>query len=229
MDFSKIVTGWLLAPSASSFGPDIDRLYNLVLWLTGITFILTEAALFIFVVKYRARSGQKAYYSHGSTTAEIIWTAVPAGIMVALGFMSQNLWARLRQPQTFPTPALTVKVMAEQWLWHFKYPGADGQFGTDDDIEVQNDFHIPVGQPVLFELAAQDVIHGFYIPAMRINQDAVPGVTSTVWLQATQTGQFDLRCTQFCGTNHYQMKGQLTVETPDEFKAWLTHSKGQEF
>jgi cytochrome c oxidase subunit 2 len=143
--------------------------------------------------------------------------------LVALGVMSQNLWAKLRQPSNFPEPALTVHVMAEQWLWHFKYDAPDGQ------IDVQNDFHIPAGKNVRFELNSQDVIHGFYLPDLRINQDAVPGVTSTVWVQVDKPGTFELRCTQFCGTNHYQMKGQLTVDSPEDFQAWLKSSKAATF
>ncbi len=220
---SKIFSGWLIAPSASTMGPQIDQLYNLVLILTGVMFVLTEAALIYFCLRYRDRPGQKAHSSHGNTTAEVIWTTIPALIMITLGFMSQNLWAKLKQPNNFPEPEIVVRVMAEQWLWHFKYNGPDG------DIEVQNDFHIPVGKVVRFELTSQDVIHGFYIPDMRINQDAVPGITSSVWLQATRTGQFELRCTQFCGTNHYQMKGNLTVESPEEFQAWLKSSKAAAF
>jgi len=220
---SKIFSGWLLAPSASTYGPSIDHLYNLVLLITGVLFVLTEATLVYFALRYRAKPGQKAFYSHGSTKAEMIWTAVPAAILVALGIMSQNLWAKLRQPSHFPQPAITVQVMAEQWLWHFKYQGPDGE------VEVQNDFHIPVGTNVLFVLNAQDVIHGFYLPDMRVNQDAVPGVTSTVWVQSDKPGQYDLRCTQFCGTNHYQMKGTLTVESPEEFQAWLKGAKAAAF
>jgi len=220
---SKFLSGWLLAPSVSSLGPDIDHLYNIVLVLTAVVFVLTEGALIYFCLRYRTRPDQKASPSHGNTTAEAIWTAIPAAIMIALGIMSQNLWAKLRQPKNFPEPAITVRVMAEQWLWHFKYDGPDGE------VEVQNDFHIPVNQAVRFELTSQDVIHGFYIPDLRINQDAVPGLTSMVWVQATKTGQYELRCTQFCGTNHYQMKGQLTVETPEEFQAWLKSSKAAAF
>jgi cytochrome c oxidase subunit 2 len=220
---SNILSGWLLTPSASTLGPQIDRLYNLVLVLTGVIFVLTEAALIYFCLRYRARPGQKASGMHGSAKAEIIWTAIPAAILITLGFMSQDLWAKLRQPKNFPEPEIVVRVMAEQWLWHFKYDGPDGE------IEVQNDFHLPVGKKVRFELTAQDVIHGFYIPDLRINQDAVPGITSTVWVETTRTGQFELRCTQFCGTNHYQMKGQLTVESPEEFQAWLKSSKAAAF
>ena len=220
---SKIFSGWLISPSASTYGPQIDHLYNIVLLLTGVIFVLTEATLIYFSFRYRARPGQKALYSHGSAKAEFIWTAVPAVILVVLGFMSQNMWAKLRQTKDFPETEITVRVMGEQWLWHFKYDGPDGE------VEVQNDFHIPVGKNVRFELQSQDVIHGFYIPDLRINQDAVPGLTSTVWVQANKTGQYELRCTQFCGTNHYQMKGQLTVESPEEFQTWLKSSKAAAF
>ena len=219
----KVFSGWLIAPSVSSLGPQIDHLYNIVLVLTAVVFVLTEATLVYFCFHYRARPGQKVSSSHGSTKAEIIWTTIPTAILVVLGIMSQNLWAKLRQPQNFPEPALVVRVMAEQWLWHFKYDGPDGE------VEVQNDFHIPAGQPVRFELTSQDVIHGFYIPDLRINQDAVPGLTSSVWVQVTTVGQYELRCTQFCGTNHYQMKGQLTVDTPEDFQAWLKSAKAAAF
>jgi cytochrome c oxidase subunit 2 len=220
---AKIFSGWLLAPSASTFGSDIDHLYNVVLLLTAIVFVLTEAALITFCLRYRARPGQKASPSHGSNKAELIWTAIPACILVVLGIMSQNLWGKLRQPKNFPQDEMVVRVVAEQWLWHFKYQGPDGE------VEVQNDFHIPVGKNVRFELTSQDVIHGFYIPDLRINQDAVPGLTSSVWVQAKRIGQYELRCTQFCGTNHYQMKGQLTVESPEEFQAWLKSAKAAAF
>ncbi len=220
---SKLFTGWLLAPSASTMGPAVDQLYNLVLVITGVVFVFTEATLIYFCLHYRQKEGRKADASHGNTSAEIIWTAIPAAIMIALGFMSQNLWAKLRVPKNFPEPEVVVQVMAEQWLWHFKYQGPDGE------IEVQNNFHIPVGKKVRFDLKAQDVIHGFYIPDLRVNQDAVPGLESSVWVEATRTGQFELRCTQFCGTNHYQMKGELTVETPEEFQAWLKGAKAEAF
>ncbi len=118
---------------------------------------------------------------------------------------------------------MTVRVMAEQWLWHFKFDGPNGE------VEVQNDFHIPVGQTVRFDLLAQDVIHGFYVPDLRVHQDAVPGITSSVWVQATKTGSYELRCTQFCGTNHYQMKGQIIVDTPEDFEAWVKNASAEAF
>lgn len=224
-----MITGWLLGTSASTYGPRVDHLYLVVLWITGIVFVLTEAALIFFSFRYRARKGQKALYSHGSTKAEVLWTAIPTAILVYLGFLSQNLWSELRVPKNYPTPDVTVKVHAEQWLWHFRYAGPDQQFDTDDDIAVENELHIPVGKVVHFELTSQDVIHGFYVPDLRVHQDAVPGLKTTVWVQATTPGTYDIRCTQFCGTNHYQMKGQVVAQSDEEYRAWLTHSKAAEF
>jgi cytochrome c oxidase subunit 2 len=204
-------------------------MYYVILWITGVIFFLTEAALIIFSIRYRRREGRKAHYTHGNTHIEILWTTIPALILLYLGFASQNLWSELRQPTRFPQDAILIKVQAEQWLWHFKYAGPDGVFGTDDDITVDNAFHIPIGQPVRFEVTSQDVIHGFYLPDFRVHQDAVPGLTSQVWLQATKLGTYDLRCTQFCGTNHYQMKGQITVDTPEDYKTWLESAKAASF
>jgi cytochrome c oxidase subunit 2 len=229
LPLSKFLSGWLLSPSASTFGPQIDHLYNLVLAITGIVFVLTEVALIYFSFRYRRRPGKKALYSHGSPKAEIIWTAIPTAILVYLGFLSQNLWSDLRIPKNYPPPAVTIKVQAEQWLWHFHYTGPDGLFGTDDDIVVDNAFHIPIGKTVRFEITSQDVIHGFYIPDLRIHQDAVPGMTSSIWVEANRLGTYDVRCTQFCGTNHYQMKGQVTVESPEEFQTWLAGTKASAF
>jgi cytochrome c oxidase subunit 2 len=223
------ISGWLPPAPVSTFGARIDQMYYFILWITGIIFVLTESALIYFSIRYRRQDGKKAYYTHGNTRIEIIWTTIPALILLYMGFASQNLWSELRQPTKFPQDALVIKVQAEQWLWHFKYAGPDGVFGTADDITVDNAFHIPIGQPVRFEVTSQDVIHGFYLPDFRVHQDAVPGLTSLVWLQATQLGTYDVRCTQFCGTNHYQMKGQITVDTPEDYKAWLANSKAAAF
>src|ERR1051325_6522419 len=165
---SQILSGWLLGPSASTLGPSVDRLYNIVLFITGVVFVLTEATLLYFCIRYQAKPGQPAYFSHGNTKAELVWTSLPAAILVVLGIVSQSLWAKLKQPTNYPQPDLVVRVMAEQWLWHFKYDTPDGE------IEVQNEFHIPIHKNVRFELTSQDVIHGFYIPDLRVHQDAVP-------------------------------------------------------
>jgi cytochrome c oxidase subunit 2 len=218
--FSKFLTGWVLSAPVSTYGARIDSVYYFILWVTGIVFVLTEVALIVFSIRYRRREGRKSYYIHGNTRMEIIWTTIPALLLVYMGVASQNLWSELRQPKLFPANALTIEVNAEQWLWHFKYP---------NDISVDNAFHIPVNQPVRFEITAQDVIHGFYLPDLRVHQDAVPGMMSSVWVEANKTGAYDLRCTQFCGTNHYQMKGRITVDSPADYKSWQESVKAAAF
>src|SRR4051812_34730155 len=114
--FAKFFTGWLLPPSVSTFGPRVDSIYYFILWVTGLIFVGTEVALILFSIRYRRREGRKAYYTHGKTTVEIIWTAIPAMILVYMGIASQTLWSELRQPTQFPTDPLVVRVLAEQWL-----------------------------------------------------------------------------------------------------------------
>jgi cytochrome c oxidase subunit 2 len=223
LDFKQLLTGWLLGPSASTFGPGIDGLYHLTLLITGLLFVFTQAGLVYFVWRYRRRRNPNATFVHGSAKAEIAWTAFAAAIVITLGLLAQNLWSSLNKMPA--QPALTVRVVAEQWLWHFQYAGADGRFETPDDFTVQNAAHLPVGEPILFEVKSLDVIHGFYVPALRIQNDAVPGLTTRIGVQPTREGVFDLRCAQFCGTNHYQMRGEIVVESAESFAAWQKSAK----
>ena len=109
-----------------------------------------------------------------------------------------------------------------------RYAGADGHFGTPDDITTINQLHLPVGTPVLIKLQSKDVIHSFYVPEFRTKQDAVPGLPTQVWVQVTQAGQFEIRCAELCGLGHYRMKGFVTTEPSDAFQAWLTETKKNE-
>ncbi len=113
-----------------------------------------------------------------------------------------------------------IEVNARQWAWQGRYAGLDGKFNTPDDVEILNDFIVPVGQPAYLQLAAVDVIHSFFLYNMRIKQDAVPGVINHMWFTPMETGDFDIGCTQHCGTHHYKMKGKMSVVTLDEFTKW---------
>jgi cytochrome c oxidase subunit II len=118
--------------------------------------------------------------------------------------------------------AVRIEVNAHQWAWDARYAGPDGKFNTQDDVVTLNDIRVPVGAPVLLQLVSPDVIHSFYLPNLRIKQDAMPGMTNRMWFQAKETGEFDIGCAQHCGVHHYKMKGMLTVLPPEEFKNWLT-------
>ena len=102
-----------------------------------------------------------------------------------------------------------------------RYPGKDGKLGTPDDIYHVNDLHVPVGEEILVSLKSQDVLHDFFLPNLRIKQDAVPGMAIPVWFKATEKGIFDLVCAELCGWGHYKMKGRLTVELRMDYDQWL--------
>lgn len=212
---------WMLPPGASTFAPAIDRLYYIVLIVTGIAFVVVEAGLIWFLIRYRARPGQKAHYTHGNNTAEIIWTTIPAVTVVILGVMSGGVWNHIRGRDSVPQNAIPVRVHAKQFEWNVTYPGPDGRFDTPDDFTRRNQLHVPANQPVLVELTAEDVIHSFNVPAFRVKQDAVPGMNIRVWFQATTPGVYELGCAELCGLGHYRMRALVTVHGPDDYNRWL--------
>jgi cytochrome c oxidase subunit II len=116
----------------------------------------------------------------------------------------------------------TVEVTGRQFEWRLRYPGKDGKFGTPDDVYHVNDLHVPVNEEILVSLKTQDVLHDFFLPNLRVKQDAVPGMAIPVWFKATDTGTFDLVCAELCGWGHYKMKGRLTVQTREQYDEWLS-------
>lgn len=212
---------WSLPPAASTFAGDIDFLFWLILVITGIAFVIVEVGLLWFVVKYRARPGRTAHYTHGSTRAEVIWTTVPAVTVVILGLMSNGIWVKVKGRNSAPPEATQVAVHAKQFEWNVTYPGADGQLGTGDDFTVRNQLHLVVDRPVKISLMSEDVIHSFFVPDFRVKQDAVPGMTIDVWFQPTVTGEFELACAELCGHGHYTMRARVFVHTQEEYDAWL--------
>jgi cytochrome c oxidase subunit 2 len=210
---------WRLPEQASTYAGRIDGIFNLILWITGIVFVLVETTLIAFIFKYRAKEGQRATYTHGSNRLEVIWTIIPALILVFLAVMSQDSWAYIRNH--FPEKGTQIEITAEQFAWNIRYPGPDGKFDTADDVVTLNQLHFPVDQPALISLRSKDVIHSFFLPEFRVKQDVVPGMTSRVWVQAKHTGHWEIACAELCGLGHYRMKGYLTVDTPEEFQKWL--------
>lgn len=211
---------WILDPSVSTYGPDIDRLYYIILGITGVIFVATQALLVWFLVRYRHREGQRAAYIHGSTRAEVLWTAGTFIIVLFLALYSRGLWAEIKDPARFPADALQVDVIAKQFEWNVTYPGADGQLETDDDFTVRNQLRVPVDSNIRITLRSEDVIHSFYVPEMRLKQDAVPGMDIPAWFQATTTGQYVIGCAELCGIQHYSMDASFYVHTAAEWQQW---------
>ena len=212
---------WLLPESVSTFGPDIDRIYYIILFVTGVVFVATEALLLWFIFRYRNREGHSAEYVHGSMKAEVIWTLIPFLIVLGIAFLSRGVWAEVRDPGQIPPDALEVDLLARQFEWDATYPGSDGRLGTDDDFSTRNEIHVPVDRSIRVTLRAEDVLHSFFLPDLRVKQDAVPGKEIPVWFEATEPGEYPLACAELCGLGHYRMGGTLFVHSQSDYDQWV--------
>ncbi|MFY9552206.1 MAG: cytochrome c oxidase subunit II [Thermoanaerobaculia bacterium] len=211
---------WLRLPEqASTYAPEIDDIFHLIMWITGIVFVIVELLLVYFLWRYRHREGRTAHYTHGNNRLEVVWTIFPALICVMLALLSRRIWTEIKQ--RMPANALQIQVTGEQFAWNIRYPGADGKFGTPDDILTLNQLHFPVGKPVVAELTSKDVIHSFFLPEFRVKQDAVPGMHTKIWFEAVRVGHWEIACAELCGLGHFRMKGFVTVDTPEDFEKWL--------
>ena len=213
---------WWLPENVSTFGGDIDWLFHLIYAITAITGILVFVALIAFLVMYRDRPGRRARYTHGNTTLEIVWTIVPALILVVLTFLSVPAWSKIKMSQ--PPTDLVILVNAKQFNWQVFYPGSDGKFGTADDKQFLDEMHVPVNKPVKVILKSQDVIHSFFVPSFRIKQDAVPGREISAWFDATKPGKYEWPCAELCGFGHSGMKGWVYVHTPADYEKWAAEN-----
>jgi len=211
-----------LPEDVSTYGQEIDSLFYLIYYITAATFILVTVLMIVFLVKYREQPGRRAIYTHGNTTLEIIWTIIPAAILIVLSFMSVSTWAKVKR--SVPPTDFEIQVTAKQFNWEVVYPGADAKFGTPDDVSFDNDLHVPVNKVVRIHLGSRDVIHSFFLPNLRLKQDAVPGRTILVWFEATKPGKYELPCAELCGFGHSGMKGWLYVHTPEEYAKWAAEN-----
>jgi cytochrome c oxidase subunit 2 len=212
----------------STFGAQIDSLYFIVLIVTGIAFFLVEGVLIYFLISYRHREGRKAFYTHGNHRVELIWTIVPGLFLFALAVYQYSAWTQIKIDLPDEADAVLISLEAKQFEWYPIYPGPDGELGSADDIAAPvNQLHVPVNKPVIIRLTSQDILHSFFVPVLRLKQDAVPGTTISIWFEATKSGQYEIVCAELCGLGHYRMRGFLTVESEADFQAWLAETAGQ--
>lgn len=198
-----------LPPQASSVAQGIDTLHYAVILVTFAGVALVAAATVYFVVRYR-RTDDKP----GAQVTSPGWLELGvAGSLFAL-FMAWWLigFAQYRELETPPANSIPVYVTAKQWMWEFAYP--NGPTATDTLV-------VPVGQPIKLIMSARDVLHGFYVPQFRIKQDVVPGHATVTWFTATEAGTYDILCTQYCGTRHSYMRGQVVALPPADYGRWL--------
>jgi cytochrome c oxidase subunit 2 len=204
--------GFQIRPDqASTIAQGVDYLYY---FLTAIDLFFTAViflTIFYFALRYRRRSEQEQPQQiEGSLPLEIAWTLIPLGLVVVVFLWGTSLFIRNSRP---PAASTEIFVVGKQWMWKLQHP---------EGVEEINELHVPVNQPIKLTMTSEDVIHDFAVPAFRVKKDVVPGMYTSLWFQATKTGQFDLYCDQYCGTNHSLMKGQVIVMEPTEYEQWLS-------
>ncbi len=239
-----------LPEPVSVHGAEISFMF---FWTTVATlpvFVATHIALFWFAYKYRNVNGRKPYYYSHNNRLELIWTVIPAAVMILLVFQGMRSWLKIMGDA--PENAIVIEATAQQFQWNFRYSGADNVLGkktvknitTDNqmgqiwsDKANQDDFitqelHLPVGKPVLVRINSIDVLHSFYLPHFDVKMDAVPGIPTQFWFTPTTTTaearklydnpefEFEVACAELCGAAHYNMRRVAIVETEEEFNKW---------
>lgn len=209
--------------SISTFSGDIDSLILTVTAIVGFWFLLAEGVLFYLILRYTAQDGVRAQYIEGIDPKEKRWVAWPHYLTLIFDvwiiIIAIRVWQDVKQ--TMPQADETVRVIAQQWAWTFVHPGADGKLDTPDDIRLVDELRVEKGKTYHFELQSRDVLHSFSIPAFRLKQDIVPGRTIRGWFKPTQTGGFDIQCTEICGPGHALMPARIIIETPEDHAAWV--------
>jgi cytochrome c oxidase subunit II len=201
----------LFPPRASVMADRVDALFFFLLSLTGLVTIVVAALVVYFAFRYRRRAGDGIPPQvEGSIPLELAWTLGPALIFLIPFVWGAHLYVEAYQA---PRDAITITGIGKQWMWKFEHPGGQREIDT---------LHVPLGKPVRLLLTSEDVIHSFYIPAFRTKQDVLPARYTTVWFQGTTPGTFHLFCSEYCGTSHSQMRGSVTVMTPEAYERWLT-------
>ena len=202
----------LFPAEASGIAPYVDALYFFLVAMTifGTTFV--AILLLVFSVRYRREKNPVATQIEGSTLLEATWTIIPLAIFLVTFVWGALLYFRIYDP---PTNAMNIYVVGKQWMWKAEHPGGQHEI---------NALHVPTGKPIQLTMISQDVFHSFSIPDFRIKREVIPGRYSTVWFEATQVGTYHIFCTQYCGTQHSGMVGEVTVMTPGDYKKWLEQS-----
>jgi cytochrome c oxidase subunit II len=203
-------SGFRLFPEqASTLAPQVDYLYGFLIAVSGFFTALIVVLIVGFAIKYRRRPGREAEQTETVMGLELLWTAIPSILVLAIFVWGAALFLGETVP---PKGAQDIYVVGRQWMWKVQHPNGRREI---------NELHIPVGRAVKLTLASQDVVHSFYIPAFRIKQDAIPGQYRTMWFQASKPGEYHLFCAEYCGTNHSHMIGRIVVMEDIDYQKWL--------
>ncbi|HJT78130.1 MAG TPA: cytochrome c oxidase subunit II [Gemmataceae bacterium] len=259
------ICGWWMPHDASARGYEVDFLFYGILWVTAFFFVLVEALLVWAMWRYAAPYPGRAWYVHGNHRLEWFWTIVPAVILLIIAFAQIKAWAHMKYANEFPVPDQIMEVSARQFEWRIRYPDLKSEtalidafhhnnskpaqdwndHGYVDDVHVVNEVHTWSGAKVRVYLKTRDVIHSFFLPNMRVKQDALPGKTIPVLVESHEGDHnvewdeaagkwkvletWELACAELCGWGHYKMQGRLFVHKDKaDYDRWLKQAAAEQ-
>lgn len=201
----------LWPPAASAMAGEVDEIT--AVWCAVLALLVIPVFLFMGYCAMYYRAGRDVDRSHRSahnTPLELSWTIIPFLIGLVFFFWAGGVYLNERNP---PPNAMQITAMGRRWMWKFQQP--TGQWEI-------NDLHVPVGRPIRINIESQDVVHSLYIPAMREQEEAIPGRTTEMWFKADRIGAYRLFCSELCGADHALMAGTLYVMSRSNYQHWLT-------
>jgi cytochrome c oxidase subunit 2 len=233
---------WYFQSPASKMAQDIDTLHQVVMWIIVVIFVGVFGFMFYACFAHRKSIGHKAEQFHENTTVEILWTVIPAVILIMIAWPVTKVV--IAQKDTSAAD-VTVKVTGYQWKWGYDYLKGEGEGisfisnlttprdqiegnapkGENYLLEVDNEMVVPIGKKVRVLTTAADVIHAWWIPAFGAKQDAIPGFIRDLWFRAEQLGTFRGQCTELCGKEHGFMPIVVRVVSAEDYTKWVGEQK----
>jgi cytochrome c oxidase subunit 2 len=209
--------------NVSTYGAEIDFIFWLI---TGVAAI--AAVIVIFLILYPLLTRKKNLspeerYLKGDNFKQLKFVYIAIALMAIADFtfliLEGPTWTKIEQ--TLPEKDFHVAIIGRQWMWEVVYPGPDGKLYTADDVKQINKMYIPVNAVVHMDIQAYDVIHSVFIPHARFKQDALPGRNITRWVKIKETGTYPMTCAEICGIGHANMKGDIIVQSREDFEKTL--------
>lgn len=232
----------ILTPEDGGGSPQAERtdvLYEITLWMALPIFLLVEGVLIYSLVRHRFRRGApEPPQVRGNTRLEVGWTVAAAAILVVLAAVTFAFLPGIRdpaaggagqagavavaaadQPDAPPGgPSLNVRVVGQQYIWRYDYPGPGRLFSYHRMV-------VPTSTTVTLDITSQDVQHSFWIPELFGKADAVPGHTNRMWFEVTEEGVYRGNCAELCGENHAEMIGEVEAMSPERYRAWADRQR----
>ena len=230
-----------LQTPASDLAQDIFNLHNAILWICFVIFVVVFVPMSIALIRHRKSTGHKAAQFHDNRKVEVLWTVIPTLILFGMAWPATKLVIAMKDTTK---EDMTVKVTGRQWKWEYEYLGDDIRLvsnsatsqeqiagakpkGENYLLEVDRPLVVPAGKKIRLVLTSSDVIHSWWIPALGIKQDAIPGFIRETWFRADQPGTYRGQCAELCGVGHGFMPAVVEVVTPEQFAAWKQGQKTQ--